>query len=773
MVAAVFCCFVSVLLFVQAATGVPWKKTVELEVDKPNEVGGRILIPKKWRGSEYLQTAVLLEDGKALPYRMKSVRRVVESDGGGRYRIRDKYIYFTSSDRTSPVDNERQYTLRIGVEPKDGILFGVFGLALITMWLATRGKRKEKRMEMRDWLPAPGIVAWSLFSVTVVIGGWFLWSGNGGSDGFQVVNGIPYSDSLGWCETAVNMKEGNGFQGAFRGHRPLYAIFLASAFSVFGDHLMVAKWSSVFLWASTVGFAWLLGQKLAGSIGGLALALWFLLNPEFGFAVHRPLTETLAMALMVPALYVLVVGIERHQLRWLFFGGLLLALSNLSRPFALFGIGVLEALLVFVPLCRRSWNWSGAIQAAAVFMLGAFVVLFPWCLRQKIEFNTWSLSTNSGTLLYAMAKGQSGDENGWNAAQELEADAAGLARDDVAGRVHYFNQKFAAAVMADPLGYLQRVGSAFIEHFWFYVPDDAWEIAWMLVVVGMAAGWASIRRQNPLWLLAIPAIWAVLRFDARFIFLLPILGLPAATLIFRRMRWSGIAVLAAMLIGAALMNAMVGNFGVNRGSIIVFWAAHFLLVLPFFLAARGEYRRISERRDAGRPFWVPVASMQLAMLVVGFALIAVRAFTPEQDPVSLADKVAEEVKDDSSMVVADVEMTGYQAVFGPHEDGGHWSRSFESRGYERVIFFPRHVSGPSRGSLLTSCIAPFTGEFPDQGRFLLAGELNRKEETTLDDAKELVEVVSMTPVDETGEPIIDQRILFPRYYHRGSVSVEN
>ncbi|MEM0896975.1 MAG: glycosyltransferase family 39 protein [Verrucomicrobiota bacterium] len=761
------------MLFIQAATGVPWKKTVVLEVAKPNNEGGRILLPKKWRGSEFLATAVLLEDGRALPYRMKSVRRVTESDGGGRYRIRDKYIYFTSSDRTSPAENGREYSLRVGMKPSDGVLVSVFTLALITMWFAMRGTRREMAMEIRDWLPSPGVVAWGLFSVTVVIGSWFLWSGVGGNDGFQVVNGIPYSDSLGWCETAVNMKEGNGFEGAFRGHRPLYAIFLASAFSVFGDHLLVAKWGSIFLWASTVGFAWLLGRKLAGSLGGLALALWFILNPEFGFAVHRPLTETLAMALMVPALYVLVVGIEQNKLRWLFFGGVLLALSNLSRPFALFGIGVLEVLLVFVPVIRKSRCWSGALRSATVFILGAFVVLFPWCLRQKMQFDTWSLSTNSGTLLYAMAKGQSGDENGWNAAQELEADAAGLARDDVAGRVHYFNTRFAAAVMADPLGYSQRVGAEFIEHFWFYVPDDAWEIAWVLLVVGMAGVWASIRRRNPLWLLVLPAMWAILHFDARFIFLIPLIGLPAATFIFRGMSWSGIAVLASMLIGAALMNAMVGNFGVNRGSIIVFWAAHFLLVLPIFLAARGELRREPARLDVSRPFWVPVASMQLALLVVGFALIGVRAFWPEPEPTPSVG-VADEPEDDPFVVVADVEMTGYRAVFGPHDDGGHWSRSFESRNYKRVIFFPRHVSGPSRGTLFASCVAPYTEEFPVEGRFLLAGELNRKENTPLDDGKELVEVVSMTPVDErTGELIFDQRILFPRYLDRGSVSVEN
>jgi 4-amino-4-deoxy-L-arabinose transferase-like glycosyltransferase len=287
---------------------------------------------------------------------------------------------------------------------------------------------------------------------------------------FVVVSTHPerlyHRDTGSYVRPALNLLAGRGFSQQETPpfapdvrRTPVYPLFVALLYGVFGQHSLLVAGGQVLLSALTAGLAGLLGARLLpqqeAHLGGLLLAL------SLGAIVYSLyiLTETLFTALLLGMSYALVAYREKRRKRWLIGAGLLAGMAMLCRPIALFWPLVAASLAGFV----HRGCWREILQTVLLFLGIAALVVAPWMLRNHRLTGSLTLSTiSSHNLLRYNAATLEADLRGVGQAQvraemaeQLEQE---LARQGGAGderlRVRLYKEWSRKIVMAHPWRYL-------------------------------------------------------------------------------------------------------------------------------------------------------------------------------------------------------------------------------------------------------------------------------------------------------------------------------
>ncbi len=155
---------------------------------------------------------------------------------------------------------------------------------------------------------------------------------------------------------------------------PLYHLFAAAVFKLFGAHLLVLRLIQAVLDAvAAVGVAWL-GRRTAGPRGvwaGVAYACYW---PAVEMSTWT-MTENLHTVLFVSAVVLLALESERPSRAVSFLGGVLVGLAALTRSVSTVFLG-LAAL-------RRAWaeRTRAGLAAASLVLAGGACVILPWTAR--------------------------------------------------------------------------------------------------------------------------------------------------------------------------------------------------------------------------------------------------------------------------------------------------------------------------------------------------------------------------------------------------------
>jgi hypothetical protein len=269
----------------------------------------------------------------------------------------------------------------------------------------------------------------------------------------------PVFDAAAYAAIARNLDEGNGFTVGAKATQPSddyspgLPLFVAGLYEVTGGvHERLAREVLAILGALAPLFAYLIARRLAGAgepsafsnpegdkgqtvggravVAGLIAALAVAIYPATLQYTGMLMTEPLAATLLAGAILGILwagdgprtgasgpPGEPRSAWRWLVPGPTLGALA-LVRPEYL-AIGLLLAFLVLFhgryggrapanPLPRdeenrrRSAAWGRARRTTAVLVLGMFVVVVPWTVRNAVALHRFvPISTGGGQVLYA------------------------------------------------------------------------------------------------------------------------------------------------------------------------------------------------------------------------------------------------------------------------------------------------------------------------------------------------------------------------------------
>ncbi|GEM_PF-2305688 len=171
---------------------------------------------------------------------------------------------------------------------------------------------------------------------------------------------------------------------------PAYPVFLAGVIAL-TDNLRYA----VLLQAIVAGFSSVLLWKIGSMVSlrvGTGAALLFAMDPIGIFYSTTILTETLFIFLLLSSVYVYAKFFD-GSVSTIFLSGVILGITTLARPTALVVLPVFM-LGMWIYSARRA-RWVTARMLVICF--GFSLVVFPWMLRNKLLFDSWSLTAVAGT----------------------------------------------------------------------------------------------------------------------------------------------------------------------------------------------------------------------------------------------------------------------------------------------------------------------------------------------------------------------------------------
>lgn len=184
---------------------------------------------------------------------------------------------------------------------------------------------------------------------------------------------------------------------------PLYPLILALITPAgHGDpsniailHLALGILTIALVWLSAR--AWLPGSTLSAYVAAAIVAL----DPILLNQSAQVMTETLAACLTMVIVYSASRALAAGTLRWAVIVGCSLGLASLCRPTYLPLVILLPASFLIGLRAATTRDRQRMVWVAAVSMLVALAVVFPWTLRNRLVLGRWIATTTHGgyTLL--------------------------------------------------------------------------------------------------------------------------------------------------------------------------------------------------------------------------------------------------------------------------------------------------------------------------------------------------------------------------------------
>jgi len=240
---------------------------------------------------------------------------------------------------------------------------------------------------------------------------------------------------------------------------PVYPLFLAGVYSLFGHKPYIAIIIQIFLGCLTCALVYKIGeafiQKEVGFIAGLLLAL------DFPTAIYTNLlmAETIFIFLFLFTIYFFLKFLKEGKRTYLIYSGIFLGLSTLCRPISQYFIVLMVPL--FLVIYRK--DIKRGLLSCLLYLLIFLVVIAPWALRNYTTYGSFKLTAMPGWNLlfynaaYLESYRQGGYDNLENIRKEMkvETDRTFIDRDIVSPfeKAQLYQEKALKKIFATPGSY--------------------------------------------------------------------------------------------------------------------------------------------------------------------------------------------------------------------------------------------------------------------------------------------------------------------------------
>ncbi|MBN2411415.1 glycosyltransferase family 39 protein [candidate division KSB1 bacterium] len=199
-----------------------------------------------------------------------------------------------------------------------------------------------------------------------------------------------YYDTVHYDTAAQNLVQGNGFGPSLYfanlyAHyclEPLYPLFLAGVYAVFGHSLLAARIVQVLL--SLLGLLVLygIGRSLVPQKVVRAALVFAGIYPFFIYIPGLLYITQLFSLFILLSVYGFLKFYQQNKTGWIIFAGLFLGLAVLARPIYLFGVPLFFLWLLWAP----KFSFGRKLLFAAILGLTILVVFTPWTVRNYKVF---------------------------------------------------------------------------------------------------------------------------------------------------------------------------------------------------------------------------------------------------------------------------------------------------------------------------------------------------------------------------------------------------
>ncbi len=187
-------------------------------------------------------------------------------------------------------------------------------------------------------------------------------------------NGFYFADSVEYSAAAVNLLEHGEFGKAYK-RAPVYPIFLAGIYAIFGENIIAIRIVQAFMGAFLAVVIAIIAGRIGGEgIGALAGLLWAI-YPLGIFIAGLVYSESVAATLLACAVFCMATKTKQELGRGrVFLGGILFGLAALTKPVVLVSVALVTVWLMY-------WQYTHRLLLGMLFLLGVALPLTPWTIR--------------------------------------------------------------------------------------------------------------------------------------------------------------------------------------------------------------------------------------------------------------------------------------------------------------------------------------------------------------------------------------------------------
>jgi Tfp pilus assembly protein PilF/4-amino-4-deoxy-L-arabinose transferase-like glycosyltransferase len=210
----------------------------------------------------------------------------------------------------------------------------------------------------------------------------------------------PVLDAMYYDAWAGRVVMGQGYGPMPFYMSPMYPYILAAVYFVVGHSYTVVYVLQMILGLVNLLLTYALGRRLFGHKAGLIAMVLMTVYAPLVYLETKLLTETLAIALNLTFLLLLMRAMKRPGLTGFLVAGIVMGLSAVCRPSALVSVALIVAWMLLSGLKsprRISFRYT------AIMMLGVMLAILPVTARNYFVGHDLVLISSNGGLVFAQA----------------------------------------------------------------------------------------------------------------------------------------------------------------------------------------------------------------------------------------------------------------------------------------------------------------------------------------------------------------------------------
>lgn len=156
---------------------------------------------------------------------------------------------------------------------------------------------------------------------------------------------------------------------------PGYPFFIVFIYSLFGERILAVQLAQILLIAFICLLIYKIGCIVFDKNVGVLASLITAIHPVFISQSFPLLSETLMAFLITTSIYIAIISIRTHKIKYFILLGVLLGLSALTRPISL----LLPFFSIFILIFF--YNWRKILRFALFFLIPFILVVGIWVYR--------------------------------------------------------------------------------------------------------------------------------------------------------------------------------------------------------------------------------------------------------------------------------------------------------------------------------------------------------------------------------------------------------
>jgi 4-amino-4-deoxy-L-arabinose transferase-like glycosyltransferase len=185
--------------------------------------------------------------------------------------------------------------------------------------------------------------------------------------------GVPFSDGVTWTTAAISLAEGRGLGSVYR---PGLSVALALFYTWFGYSSHTITVLNILVGSLTAVFVFLVAREIFNKLIAAAAACFFVFDPSQLVQTPQATTEPLGLLFFAAAIYFLLLVNRGGKAKDAIIGGVLLGLSNVTRPLTLVCAPFYAGHVIFSEWLRTR-RVKRAIVPAIALCTGIVLTLSP------------------------------------------------------------------------------------------------------------------------------------------------------------------------------------------------------------------------------------------------------------------------------------------------------------------------------------------------------------------------------------------------------------